>query len=217
VGTSSNPDKVQTDPGRGSHWTFTQSTGEWSFQISRDDPGLGNPYSWSVPLKFNDFRVSVNRLLIADAVKLENGINSTLTVTSDHGFVSIGRRDSSYCHFYTDAPAYYFDREIYTAGHQVQHDGRTPWPWRHSPSSLTLSRFQRVALTTQGSRATVPSFITNDYFEVANAATAAIYVRISTGTAQGAAGSVTAGNDIVIEPGESVRLLALNSSLLRIL
>jgi len=45
VGMSADSARTQTESGYGSHWTFSQGNGTWTFITSTDNPGVGNAYN----------------------------------------------------------------------------------------------------------------------------------------------------------------------------
>ena len=51
-------------------------------------------------------------ITVDGAPTLENGGNTELRVTTDHGYVNIGPKNTSYSHFETDRTRFYFNRKI---------------------------------------------------------------------------------------------------------
>ena len=49
-------------------------------------------------------------------VRLGAGTSNVLKIQATNGYLNIGPQNTGWCHFYTDAPAYYFDQKIVTNG-----------------------------------------------------------------------------------------------------
>ena len=55
--------------------------------------------------------------------RLELGANNSIQVTNSSGWLQIGPQNTSWCHIYTDRPAFYFNKELYVNGNKVWHAG----------------------------------------------------------------------------------------------
>ncbi len=68
--------------------------------------------------------------------------DNTATLTSDYGFLQLGPLNSSWCHFQTDRPNFYFDRSVYVNGDIYQYS--------NSALYLNSSNYSSYALPLSG-------------------------------------------------------------------
>ncbi len=90
--------------------------GEWGLQIHRNAQ-LEAYYNGSIRLATTDAGVDI---VSAGTTHLAPQSAGDLRVTSDHGYVDIGAKNTSHAHIYTDRPSFYFNQDIYLdTGHRL--------------------------------------------------------------------------------------------------
>ena len=55
-------------------------------------------------------------------VRLGKGTSNVLKIQATNGYLNIGPQNVGWCHFYTDAPAFYFDKDVTTNGEFTSYD-----------------------------------------------------------------------------------------------
>lgn len=60
--------------------------------------------------------------------------------TTPHGYIDFGPANTSYAHIYTDRPSFYINKELYSLGNRMFHDG-------YHPNADTLTTARNIALT----------------------------------------------------------------------
>ena len=59
----------------------------------------------------------VGQIQLTDAnTRIDEGANNAVRIQTNKGYVDIGPANSSHCHFYTDRPRFYFDRNLGVKG-----------------------------------------------------------------------------------------------------
>jgi len=62
VGVSADSNRLCTENGYGSHWTFNQGAGTWSFLTSTASATVGEGYNWNMPLRITPDGVEVTKI-----------------------------------------------------------------------------------------------------------------------------------------------------------